>query len=151
MTIIINFRKLPSHEVDQVMLEEAIRLTLLNHNETDAELTLQLTDDGTVRRLNQGYRGINETTDVLAFNQDFINPETNQTYLGDIIISLERARLQAVDNNHTLNDETALLTIHGTLHLLGYDHSDEEEKERMWKIQDKILLDLKLSRQEDVE
>lgn len=133
------------------MLEEAIRLTLLNHNETDAELTLQLTDDGTVRRLNQGYRGINETTDVLAFNQDFINPETNQTYLGDIIISLERARLQAVDNNHTLNDETALLTIHGTLHLLGYDHSDEEEKERMWKIQDKILLDLKLSRQEDVE
>lgn len=151
MTIIINFRKLPSHEVDQVMLEEAIRLTLLNHNETDAELTLQLTDDGTVRRLNQGYRGINETTDVLAFNQDFINPETNQTYLGDIIISLERACLQAVDNNHTLNDETALLTIHGTLHLLGYDHSDEEEKERMWKIQDKILLDLKLSRQEDVE
>lgn len=151
MTIIINFRKLPSHEVDQVMLEEAIRLTLLNHNETDAELTLQLTDDGTVRRLNQDYRGINETTDVLAFNQDFINPETNQTYLGDIIISLERACLQAVDNNHTLNDETALLTIHGTLHLLGYDHSDEEEKERMWKIQDKILLDLKLSRQEDVE
>lgn len=149
MTIIINFRKLPSHEVDQVMLEEAIRLTLVDQNETDVELTLQLTDDGTVRQLNQAYRGINETTDVLAFNQDFINPETNQLYLGDIIISLERAHMQAVDNNHTLSEETALLTIHGTLHLLGYDHTNDEEKDRMWKIQDKILLDLILSRQED--
>lgn len=146
MTIIINFSKSLSQEVDRDILEKAIRITLKIHGKNEVDLTLQITDDETIRQLNQTYRGINNTTDVLAFNQDFLNPETNRLYLGDIIISIDRARLQAADNNHTINEECALLTIHGTLHLLGYEHSDKKEKDRMWEIQDKILGDLNISR-----
>lgn len=145
MTIIINDRNTYLCKTDLEWLEEAIHITLKTHNKADSDLTLQLTDDETIRHLNQAYRGINETTDVLAFFQGFINPETNQFYLGDIIISIERARAQALENNQTLLEECALLTIHGTLHLLGYDHSNDQEKAEMWKIQEKILQDLMLS------
>lgn len=145
MTIIINLNKSLSPEVDQDILEKAIRVTLKTHDKNEVDLTLQITDDETIRHLNQTYRGINKTTDVLAFNHDFMNPETNRLYLGDIIISIDQARLQAADNNHNINKECALLTIHGTLHLLGYDHSDKKEKDRMWEVQDKILGELNIS------
>lgn len=151
MTIMINVSNALSHKIDRELLEEAIRITLETHSKADTDLTLQLTNDETIRQLNQAYRGINDTTDVLAFNQDFLNPETNQLYLGDIIISIDRARIQAQENNHTINEECVLLTIHGTLHLLGYDHSNDQEKAEMWKIQDKIIKDLMLYRQEESE
>jgi len=144
MSIIINVSNSLSHNIDLELLEKVIRTALENHNKADTDLTLQITNDETIRQLNHAYRDINEATDVLAFNQDFINPETNQLYLGDIIISIDRARVQALENNHTINKECALLTIHGTLHLLGYDHSNEQEKLEMWKIQDKILKDVML-------
>jgi probable rRNA maturation factor len=144
MTIMINVSNTVSHKVDLELLEKAIRITLETHNKADTDLTLQITNDETIRQLNNAYRGVNEATDVLAFNQDFINPETNQLYLGDIIISIDRASIQALENSHTINKECALLTIHGTLHLLGYDHSNEQEKLAMWKIQDKILQNLML-------
>jgi probable rRNA maturation factor len=144
MTIMINVSNALSQKVNLELLEKAIQITLETHNKADADLTLQITNDETIRQLNHTYRGVNKATDVLAFNQDFINPETNQLYLGDIIISIDRAFIQAHENNHTINKECALLTIHGTLHLLGYDHSNDQEKLKMWKIQDKILQDLLL-------
>lgn len=151
MTTAINITKTTSHLINHEFLEEAIQKTLEMHDKSDVELTLQLTNDETVRQLNQAYRGIDRTTDVLAFNQEFINPETNQLYLGDVIISIDQAQKQAQENNCTLNEESALLTIHGTLHLLGYDHSEEQEKEHMWRIQDTIMRDLLLSREEKPE
>lgn len=151
MTIDIILSNIQSDLVDREFLEDAIRLTLEKHNKADIDLTLQLTGDETIRQLNQAYRGIDKTTDVLAFNQEFINPETTQLYLGDVIISIDQAQKQAQENNHTLNEECALLTIHGTLHLLGYDHSEEQEKEHMWRIQDTIMRELLLSREEESE
>jgi len=151
MTVEITISNFQSHLIDRAFLKDAIRLTLEKHNKSDIDITLQLTDNETIRQLNQAYRGINKLTDVLAFNQEFLNPETGRLYLGDVIISIEQAQKQAQENNVTLNKECALLTIHGTLHLLGYDHSEEQEKQQMWSMQDTIMRDLLLSREEELE
>jgi probable rRNA maturation factor len=150
MTISIHFIESIRPNLDCDLLERAIRTTLEHHNRADVDVTLQLTNDENMQILNHTYRGIDTTTDVLAFNQEFIDPETNRFYLGDIIISVETAQSQAMENKHSLNKECALLTIHGTLHLLGYDHIDPVQQDEMWTIQEKILKDLRLISQEDV-
>jgi probable rRNA maturation factor len=142
MTISIQFEESLPPNLDYNLLKRAIRTTLERHNRPNVDVTLQLTSDANMQQLNQTYRGIDATTDVLAFNQDFIDPETDRMYLGDIIISIETAHSQALENKHPLNYECALLAVHGTLHLLGYDHYDPEEQAKMWTIQDQIIKDL---------
>jgi probable rRNA maturation factor len=142
MTISINSEESLPPDFDCDLLERAIQTTLEHHNRPDVDVTLQLTNDENIRQLNHAYRGIDATTDVLAFNQEFVDPETDRLYLGDIIISVQTAQSQAIENKHSLNKECTLLTIHGTLHLLGYDHHEPEEQDKMWTIQDKILNDL---------
>ncbi len=98
-------------------------------------LTLVLVDDGTIKGYNHRFRGEDACTDVLAFPGD-------GEYLGDIIISVERAREQAPRFGSTLERELYLLVIHGVLHLLGYrDYSPLEAKE-MEELQAKILMGL---------
>lgn len=121
------------------LLHLAISSTLKRFNREEVDLTLRLTDDGEMTMLNQAYRKEEKTTDVLSFNEDFIDPETGDYYLGDIIISLEQAAVQAADQEHNLDTECAFLTIHGTLHLLGFDHYEPDEKAEMWALQDEIF------------
>lgn len=151
MTVIIKNIDNKLAKIDQGYLKEAIKKTLKFLGRDDVDITVQLTTDEMMRQLNQKFRGIQGTTDVLSFNQEFIDPETNRLYLGDIVISLEQAQVQATENHHTVNEECALLVIHGTLHLLGFDHSTAQEKEEMWKIQEKILRELILSKKEHAE
>jgi probable rRNA maturation factor len=92
--------------------------------------------------LNQTFRGIARSTDVLAFNQETLDPETGRLYLGDIIISVERANQQAQEQGHSLDFEIVLLAIHGTLHLLGFDHYEPEDQREMWAIQEAIFQQL---------
>jgi len=125
-------------EIDLELLKFAISTTLEILQKPAMDITLRLTNDAEMRQLNQNFRGIAKSTDVLSFNQDFIDPETDRLYLGDIIISVERASQQAPENDHTLDQECTLLAIHGTLHLLGYDHYSPDQKEEMWPLQDKI-------------
>jgi probable rRNA maturation factor len=108
----------------------------------DVDLAVVLTDDQELHRLNREYLGIDAPTDVLSFPAGFTDPDTKQPYLGDILISFERARQQAETNQHTVQQELLLLIVHGVLHLLGYDHAEEEEKRRMWSLQEKILSQL---------
>lgn len=108
----------------------------------DVDLAVVLTGDQELQRLNREYLGIDAPTDVLSFPAGFTDPDTRQPYLGDILISLERARQQAETNQQTIEQELRLLIVHGVLHLLGYDHAEEEEKERMWALQEKILSQL---------
>jgi probable rRNA maturation factor len=108
----------------------------------DVDLAVVLTGDQELQRLNLEYLGIDAPTDVLSFPAGFTDPDTRQPYLGDILISLERARQQAETNQQTIQQELRLLIVHGVLHLLGYDHAEEEEKERMWALQEKILSQL---------
>jgi probable rRNA maturation factor len=93
-----------------------------------------LADDATVRALNRTYRGRDRTTDVLAFPQG-----GEGGLLGDVVISLPQAARQARRVGHSLAREVALLAIHGTLHLLGYEDETARGRKRMWEAQDRLL------------
>ncbi len=121
----------------------------------DAQISVTLTDDERIRNLNREHRGIDRATDVLSFPMlSFDGDEADARYdydgdavlLGDIVISLERAAAQAEEYNHSMRRETAFLTAHSMLHLLGYDHIDSEGDRIMRKKQDKVLTALNITR-----
>ena len=120
------------------LLERAAQAVLVHHS-ADGDLTIVLTDDAQLHKLNQEYLGIDAPTDVLSFPASETDPETARRYLGDILISVPRAEEQARAAGHVLEAEVQLLVVHGTLHLLGYDHAEVDEKARMWKAQAEIL------------
>ena len=127
------------------LLERASRLALEHQSESpDSELTIVLTDDARLKELNRDYLGIDAPTDVLSFPASETDPETGARYLGDILISIPRAKSQATAAGHPLESEVQLLVVHGVLHLLGHDHANAEEKSRMWKAQSEILTQLGL-------
>ena len=111
----------------------------------NCSLTLILTDDQELQRLNREHLGIDAPTDVLSFPVPYNDPETGTPYLGDILVSIPTAEQQAIAAGHPLADEVSLLFVHGILHLLGYDHGTPEEKAAMWQVQDEILSHLKIS------
>ncbi len=116
----------------------------------DAELCIAFASDEQIRELNSEYRGIDKPTDVLSFPANDLSrpmshaidaglqPETSETgayYLGDIVISLDTAARQAEELGNTFTEEMCFLAVHGTLHLLGYDHIDPADEEIMLKKQ----------------
>ncbi len=115
----------------------------------NAEVSVTFTDNEGIQRLNSEYRNIDKPTDVLSFPlTDFEGgeePPANEEVasLGDIVISLERAREQANEFGHSFEREVAFLTVHSMLHLLGYDHVNSEEEDReMRKKQKQILISM---------
>lgn len=131
------------HVIDVQPLERAAQMTLQHLNiPSDSGLTIVLTDDTQIRQLNNQYLGIDAPTDVLAFPADYIDPESKIRYLGDIVISFPRAKAQAIADQHPIEEELQLLVVHGTLHLLGFDHEERESAHRMWQVQGEILLSL---------
>jgi len=126
------------------LLKDAAQAVLANQS-IDGDLTIVLTDDEQLRQFNREYLGIDTPTDVLSFPASETDPETTRRYLGDILISLPRAKKQAQAAHHTLEAEVQLLTVHGVLHLLGYDHAGVKEKARMWKMQAEVLGRLRVS------
>ena len=126
-------------------LRTAVTVTLRHEkHKLPAEITVLLTDDDQLQALNKEYRGINEPTDVLSFEAGETMPgmEEDERYLGDIVISVPTAERQARQGGHSLKAELQLLTVHGTLHLLGHDHEEPDEKDRMWWAQASILAQL---------
>jgi probable rRNA maturation factor len=110
----------------------------------EAALSIVITDDAEIQALNRQFRGVDAPTDVLAFaneptDQTFVTAPDEPPYLGDVIISFPRARVQAATVGHRVDKELRLLIVHGVLHLLGYDHATPEEKDRMWNRQGTIL------------
>ncbi|MEM9774366.1 MAG: rRNA maturation RNase YbeY [Chloroflexota bacterium] len=103
-----------------------------------ATLTVMVSDDANLHELNRMYRNEDKPTDVLSFEDGTTWPD-GTLYLGDIAISLETAERQAKKGGHALQDEVALLTAHGVLHLLGHDHAEAVEKNKMWAAQAKAL------------
>ena len=131
---------------ESALLERAARFTLdLEPDSADADMTIVLTDDAQLHELNREYLGVDAPTDVLSFPASETDPETGAQYLGDIIISIPRAMLQAQAGGHPLEAEVQLLVVHGTLHLLGHDHAEVEEKARMWQAQAEVMSRLGLS------
>ncbi len=131
---------------ESALLERAARFTLdLEPDSADADITIVLTDDAQLHELNREYLGVDAPTDVLSFPASETDPETGAQYLGDIVISIPRAMLQAQAGGHPLEAEVQLLVVHGTLHLLGHDHAEVEEKARMWQAQAEVMSRLGLS------
>ncbi len=137
---------------DNALLERAARFTLDHESApSDSELTIVLTDDAQLRELNNQYLGIDSPTDVLSFPSDEVDPETEISYIGDIILSIPRATEQAESAGHSVEEEAQLLVVHGTLHLLGHDHAEVDDKARMWQAQAEVMVRLGLSHVRVVE
>lgn len=131
---------------DTGLLEESARAVLDHESaDLDADLSIVLTDDSQLRKLNRDYLGIDAPTDVLSFPASESDPETGARYLGDILISVPRAVEQARAAGHDLQGEVQLLVVHGVLHLLGHDHAEVGGKARMWAAQAEVLEGLGLS------
>ncbi len=131
---------------DQDLVERAARLALEHESAAEAaELTIVLTDDEQLRELNRAYLDVDAATDVLAFPASESDPETGARYLGDVLISVQRAAEQAQSAGHALAEELQLLVVHGVLHLMGHDHAEAAEKARMWAAQAEVLEQLGLS------
>jgi len=107
------------------------------------DCSVLVTDDETIQGYNNAYRGIDKSTDVLSFESHEIDPETNQLILGDILISYPTIAKQAEKGGHAVEKELELMCVHGALHLMGYDHLEEDEKAEMWALQAQILALLK--------
>lgn len=101
---------------------------------------LKISDDASIRKLNKAYRGLDEATDVLSFENDFIDLETGARFIGDIVISIEKAQAQAAERGFSLQEELEMLLVHAVLHLNGYDHLEEADLEEMGNLQDEILI-----------
>lgn len=117
----------------------------------EAEVSLILVDDQRIHRLNLEYRGVDRPTDVLSFAlQEEMEEEPETEFedgmLGDIVISVERAREQAEEYGHSFEREIIYLAVHGTLHLLGYDHEEESDKQEMRSKEEEIMTNLGLER-----
>src|SRR6188508_93914 len=111
------------------LIQHAARTALEHEGETlDSELTIVLTTDARLQELNRDYLGIDTPTDVLSFPASELDPETGARYIGDILISIQRAQSQATVAGHPLESEVQLLIVHGVLHLLGHDHAEAQEK-----------------------
>ena len=131
--------------VDPKLVEQAALETLQFVSAIKgATLTIVITRDKELAKLNNQYLGIDTPTDVLSFPAGFTDPENDSPYLGDVIISYPRAEEQAKIGGHTVMDEIRLLVIHGVLHLLSYDHEKPSDKVIMWDAQEKIIRQLGL-------
>ena len=142
--IVVEVDELYAAEVDALDLVRIIEATLAREGRPEGEVSLLVTDDETVAAYNQQYRGVEGPTDVLSFaaqepTPGFVTAPEMAAYLGDIVIALPYTRRQAAALNRSLKDELRLLAVHGTLHLLGYDHAEPEEEAVMWAKQDAIL------------
>lgn len=106
------------------------------------EMSVLLCDNKRIHELNREYRHIDRPTDVLSFalnEGDEVNGEAESQLLGDLVISLERTAEQAKEYGHPFERELAYLTVHGCLHILGYDHMTEEDKKEMRTEEEFIL------------
>jgi probable rRNA maturation factor len=127
-------------KVNPVLLEKAAITALKSEKPPiDCDLTIAIRNDIELQKLNLEFLGIDAPTDVLSFESGEIDPGTGRIYLGDIIISYDRAALQAKNAGHPVDNELQLLVVHGALHLLGYDHGTTDEKQKMWQLQGEIL------------
>lgn len=164
MTIDFENEQELSFDFDFLQTAEAVMETVLDQENCpyEAQIGLVLTDDGEIRRTNKEFRGIDRPTDVLSFpmvdfrspadysvleeDDSYFHPESGELLLGDIMISVPRAVEQAAEYGHSVKREYAFLIAHSMLHLLGYDHMEEEERLLMEAKQEQALQHLHIER-----
>jgi len=150
MEIDIQIEKRFQDYLEPDWLKQVVEQCLTIQNISSAvELSLLITDDETVRKLNRTYRGIDEVTDVLSFafmerkpdddSPPFVMPPDGILRLGEIIISYPQAARQAEENQQKVEKEVALLIVHSVLHLLGYEHDEPVREKEMRELEEKVL------------
>lgn len=146
-------------------LEKVINFALKEEEvNVDCEISMLFVDNNEIREINNETRGIDRATDVLSFpmldyddkkvfKEVYLNKDFDETFLdgeelvlGDIVLSLERTLEQSKEYNHSFEREACYLVVHSVLHLLGYDHMEEDEKKIMRKREEDILLKLNITR-----
>ena len=153
-----------SHEVDGLPIDEDLAAEIRRavekvgelYDAADAEVSITLTDDAHIHALNREYRAVDRPTDVISFAlNESEEPEIAGgpaiDVLGDIVLSVERAKAQAAEYGHSLRREIVFLTVHGMLHLLGYDHVEEAERQEMEEEQRHGMAALGVTREEAAE
>jgi probable rRNA maturation factor len=134
--------------VDEARLVDAASAVLDQHDaDADSGLSIVFVDDAGMQKMNLQFRGIDAPTDVLSFAAGAppVDLPDVPPYLGDLLIAYPYAAAQAAREGHNLRDSLALLVVHGTLHLLGYDHDTPENKAEMWAAQEDTLKSLGIS------
>ena len=129
-------------------IEKIVELSLVYEKfHSPCEVSLSIVKDEAIRDMNQRFRRIDKVTDVLSFpllhfyeDEVYEKNEMGEVPLGDIVISMDAAKRQAIEYGHSLKREIAFLTAHSMLHLLGYDHMEEEEEKEMFLKQEAILI-----------
>ena len=128
----------------------------------DIEMSLSIVSPEEIKQLNKQFRGVDSVTDVLSFPtvdnpersvfdvntfpQDAVNPKTGKLNIGDVIICFDRAKEQAEEYGHSLKRELCFLSLHGLLHLLGYDHIEPQDEQQMNDLQEEILNQMHITR-----
>jgi len=124
-------------------LRDVIEYVLKKFNEENSILNVIFINDEIMHEMNRDYRGIDRATDVLSFAlNDNKRIETEINVLGDIYISIDKMKSQALDYEHSEKRELSFLCVHGILHLLGYDHMNESDEKVMFGLQKEILEEL---------
>ena len=141
--------EVPQEDVDAV--RRAVLTVGRLYGALDAEVSVTLTNDAHIHALNRDYRGVDRPTDVLSFaltesEEPEIFDAPGGVVLGDLVLSLERAAAQAETYGHSFLRELSFLTVHGMLHLLGYDHIEEEERLEMEEEQRHVMDALGIAR-----
>lgn len=142
--------KLPFPMGYRTLIRRAVKATLVSEEfDRPAEVSVTIVDNEAIHAINLEHRGIDRPTDVLSFpmfDEDFDDGE--DCVLGDIVISLEKAKEQAESYGHSIEREVAFLTVHSVLHLLGYDHEEgKAEESEMFEKQEAVLAKMGLTRE----
>ncbi len=150
MKVIVTMDEAAHEELIQKAVEAALNYEKFPR---DAEVEVLFASLDEIHTINKEQRGIDRPTDVLSFpmeEEPFTaepDPATNAVFLGSMVLCLDRAKSQAEEYGHSLEREIAFLTVHSTLHLLGYDHELGEEEEReMFRKQEEVLKGMGLTR-----
>lgn len=135
-------------EININEISNIVDYTLKKENVSNGIINIIIVDNETIHKINKEYRGVDRPTDVISFalEDDDIFIELDYRILGDIYISIDKVYEQAKSYGHSERREISFLTVHGVLHLLGYDHMELEEEKIMFKKQDEILNELDIRR-----
>lgn len=129
-------------------LYSLLEFTLKRENLENVEFNIIFVDSETIHNINKTYRNVDRVTDVISFAlEDNKTIELDRRLLGDIYICIEKAEEQAKEYEHSFLRELSFLTIHGLLHLLGYDHMEIEDEKIMFEKQDDILNEFGIKRE----
>jgi probable rRNA maturation factor len=156
-----------SEKMKQLIQEIIVQALKQEKYPLDVEVSITFVDNNEIQAINKEFRNIDRPTDVLSFPllefedsttagendsfsleglEEYINPETGDLMLGDIIISIDKAIEQSKEYNHSLEREIGFLVSHSMFHLMGYDHMEEDEEKIMFEKQEKVLQTVGLSR-----